>query len=349
MLRCIVYVSTANIDWSGSDREKLVSQAQSNNAERGITGHLLYLDGRFLQVIEGEHTVAGQLYDVITRDSRHKDIVRVLDRAVDQRNFADWSLLVSDITALSETEQSSLASALLRVDQNADPDIPAGMKLLRMLVQGGRKFGPKLRAPPRQGRAIETVSRLLAAAEAMIDRGVINLPFEEIARSAHVTPQAAYRYFAGMDDILRAVVKRHQIERFEQLAEVLAAEDFTTAFALADRIATFIGHTYMAGRRTPLAMRLHLLRHYHEVGDEEIWALAAAIRATMVRCAIPCCHVRDSEIAAGLSAIGAVAKLLALRDVSLLRTPATQHLLVGMLSVAFQIGQGPPGALTRPG
>jgi hypothetical protein len=51
----------------------------------------LYIDGGFLQVLEGEHGVIHQLYNAIAKDPRHWDAKLLLDQAA-PRNFSEWSM-----------------------------------------------------------------------------------------------------------------------------------------------------------------------------------------------------------------------------------------------------------------
>ncbi len=72
--------------------DALYAQAASFNAEAGITGALLYIDGRWAQILEGDHATITSLYDRITRDPRHERVT--LDCVVETRSrlFADWSM-----------------------------------------------------------------------------------------------------------------------------------------------------------------------------------------------------------------------------------------------------------------
>ncbi|WP_051957605.1 BLUF domain-containing protein [Altibacter lentus] len=67
--------------------EELFETTQRNNLSNNITGILLYLDGNFLQVLEGKKEVIGPLFDSIMKDARHTSIFVILDKSIDDRTF----------------------------------------------------------------------------------------------------------------------------------------------------------------------------------------------------------------------------------------------------------------------
>lgn len=61
------------------------------NNENNITGVLLYNEGFFLQVLEGEKDILERLIDRILRDSRHKEMLIILDESIEKRIFKKYS------------------------------------------------------------------------------------------------------------------------------------------------------------------------------------------------------------------------------------------------------------------
>jgi hypothetical protein len=53
---------------------------------------LLYQNGTFMQMLEGEKQPVLNLYDKITKDDRHTGIHTVLEGDIEERNFEDWSM-----------------------------------------------------------------------------------------------------------------------------------------------------------------------------------------------------------------------------------------------------------------
>ncbi len=61
----LVYVSSATRPFSGEDLRALLATCRKNNAELGVTGMLLYKDGNFMQVLEGDEEAVRGLYEKI--------------------------------------------------------------------------------------------------------------------------------------------------------------------------------------------------------------------------------------------------------------------------------------------
>lgn len=88
----VSYLSRATRDMSATDLLSLLMHAREKNTASGITGLLLYGNGTFLQVIEGEDAVIDGLVDRLGRDSRHADVRILSRRAVPERQYSDWSM-----------------------------------------------------------------------------------------------------------------------------------------------------------------------------------------------------------------------------------------------------------------
>jgi hypothetical protein len=63
---------------------------------------LLYDEGSFLQVLEGETRVLSALFDVIGRDKRHHRVTTLLERETEGRQFGDWHMGFAAIKNLPE-------------------------------------------------------------------------------------------------------------------------------------------------------------------------------------------------------------------------------------------------------
>ena len=71
---------------------ELLRLARRNNARLGVTGMLLYKEGRFMQALEGEETVVRTLLQKIAADPRHCDLKLLDEGFTDEREFGDWSM-----------------------------------------------------------------------------------------------------------------------------------------------------------------------------------------------------------------------------------------------------------------
>lgn len=72
--------------------EKVLQQARANNASKGITGALVYVDGVFLQILEGERAALQALMAKITKDLRHEKVTILKDGEVPRAVFTDWKM-----------------------------------------------------------------------------------------------------------------------------------------------------------------------------------------------------------------------------------------------------------------
>ena len=88
-MRQYVYVSTAE-QLDQDDVAAILAACQRNNAERGVTGFLLYNGRNFLQLLEGAATDLEWVMHRIERDTRHHGISRLYDEAADARACPDW-------------------------------------------------------------------------------------------------------------------------------------------------------------------------------------------------------------------------------------------------------------------
>lgn len=74
MFERIAYVSHAVPATGLREVYDIVRVANNRNAEFGLTGVLIFLDGYFLQVIEGLPSPLHQRFEIIAADSRHTEL-----------------------------------------------------------------------------------------------------------------------------------------------------------------------------------------------------------------------------------------------------------------------------------
>ena len=90
-MRRIMYISTAS-GLSAAEVDRLVESAQRNNAEREITGFLLYNGRNFLQLIEGPQASLMSLIATLARDTRHSGMLTLIDEPIDERSCPHWTM-----------------------------------------------------------------------------------------------------------------------------------------------------------------------------------------------------------------------------------------------------------------
>jgi hypothetical protein len=88
----LVYVSSAVNEFSPPELVDLLKTSHDNNAALDVTGMLLYKDGNFMQVLEGDEQVVRTLYAAIGRDPRHRGALVLTQGPIAERQFQDWSM-----------------------------------------------------------------------------------------------------------------------------------------------------------------------------------------------------------------------------------------------------------------
>ena len=92
MLFHLIYVSTAVVPMNDDDLVSLLHQARARNERSRITGMLLYRNGHFMQVLEGEEATVMKVFADIQNDWRHKSVHTLRSEYIQYRNFPDWTM-----------------------------------------------------------------------------------------------------------------------------------------------------------------------------------------------------------------------------------------------------------------
>lgn len=106
--RQLVYGSSSIAPVSTEVLASILQSSRRNNAAVGVTGALLYDDGCFLQVLEGEPDAVAGVFSRVLRDDRHRRMLTLLDRVVPERTFPEWSMGLIDVDALSGPDRQSV-------------------------------------------------------------------------------------------------------------------------------------------------------------------------------------------------------------------------------------------------
>lgn len=94
----IIYMSQAKEPFNTVELVVLLAQARIFNAQHSITGSLIYGNGQFMQVLEGEQAVISALYERIAADSRHEAVVKLVDMPLAKRSFSQWSMAFHELS-----------------------------------------------------------------------------------------------------------------------------------------------------------------------------------------------------------------------------------------------------------
>jgi hypothetical protein len=77
--------------------QDILAKSRTKNLRLGVTGALLFSEGYFSQVLEGEESAVERIFEAIEADTRHHDIT-VLSRATTRRHFPEWSMAYAGIS-----------------------------------------------------------------------------------------------------------------------------------------------------------------------------------------------------------------------------------------------------------
>jgi hypothetical protein len=121
-MRHLLYVSSSVGHISDEEIAAVLHRARANNLRSGVTGMLLYCDGNFLQLLEGEDAAVEATFDRIRRNRRHTDVTVLLDEKVRERSFAEWSM------------------GFEKLNKWSDPDAEAAFEISRMAID--RRIAP---------------------------------------------------------------------------------------------------------------------------------------------------------------------------------------------------------------
>ena len=92
LVHCIYCSASSNPNLGPAELNPLLAKARAANSQLGVTGILLFHKGSFFQVLEGPQDVVEGLYQKISSDKRHARITKILQEAIPQRNFRDWTM-----------------------------------------------------------------------------------------------------------------------------------------------------------------------------------------------------------------------------------------------------------------
>lgn len=94
----LVYVSSATQPLRDAELARILESSVRHNRTQGITGMLLYLEGTFMQVLEGEDAAINETFERICEDDRHHDVFLLQQVSVAEREFSRWHMSFCHLT-----------------------------------------------------------------------------------------------------------------------------------------------------------------------------------------------------------------------------------------------------------
>ncbi len=137
-MKQLVYYSTALRLFTDDELLAILEPARAANAEAGITGMLLYVDGNFIQALEGPARALDRLFARIEADSRHRGVLKAFEMPIRRRNFAELPMGFRNM-AKSETAGIADPTDLLLLPSQARP--AASGAALHLLATFNRVIG----------------------------------------------------------------------------------------------------------------------------------------------------------------------------------------------------------------
>jgi hypothetical protein len=92
VLYSLTYRSLAVRPLRHAELAQLLVAARQHNQAEGVTGILLFLQGRFMQYLEGPADGLDRIFARIQASPLHRDLTEPLREPLAQRAYADWTM-----------------------------------------------------------------------------------------------------------------------------------------------------------------------------------------------------------------------------------------------------------------
>jgi hypothetical protein len=116
----IMYSSQATKPMTVAGLEAILEDARTGNEAHDVTGALVYVDGVFFQIIEGDKDVVRKLMASIASDARHHSVKVFHEAEVDARAFESWRMAYLSATAEQLSQWAGLPGTVTLKELVAD-------------------------------------------------------------------------------------------------------------------------------------------------------------------------------------------------------------------------------------
>jgi hypothetical protein len=133
----IVYASSAVNRLSQSELVELLGISRRKNEACGVTGMLLYRDGTYLQLVEGERADVDGLLETLRKDPRHRSIQVLREGYLPQRLFPEWSMAFKNLAGLRSSDVPGYSELLQGQSDGDESNGPAQllMEMFREILE----------------------------------------------------------------------------------------------------------------------------------------------------------------------------------------------------------------------
>lgn len=88
----LIYASIADSGYGWETIKSILESSERNNERDQLTGVLLFSDGMFLQILEGERLAVTRTFERILSDARHHSVTLIQFCEITKRDFASWRM-----------------------------------------------------------------------------------------------------------------------------------------------------------------------------------------------------------------------------------------------------------------
>jgi hypothetical protein len=155
-LRRVEYYSQAAAGMTSDDVIRFGAVASRSNERAGITGWLTYDGTCFFQAIEGEEAAIAALYEKVLADTRHHDVVTLINKPIDRRRFDSFSISIASSGASEARSDAWARQDSVGGDSDSLDDMVNHLSLKDLVLLGGNR-APSPSAPV--ASAVETAAR----------------------------------------------------------------------------------------------------------------------------------------------------------------------------------------------
>ena len=100
----LIYASRSTEYFHEHQIPELLQQVRIANARQEITGMLLYIDGSFVQVLEGHPEMVDAVFSRILSDMRHNQLRSIARDSIPERAFEGWTMMHKTVDAAEAGE-----------------------------------------------------------------------------------------------------------------------------------------------------------------------------------------------------------------------------------------------------
>jgi hypothetical protein len=122
---------------NSADLEQILVDARTGNEARDVTGVLIYVDGVFLQILEGERETLESLVASIHDDVRHASMKVFHGAEITQRAFDDWRMayLTPDVSEMSRWAGLEGTGSIDELLEHVQRDVQKVPRILVSIVE----------------------------------------------------------------------------------------------------------------------------------------------------------------------------------------------------------------------